>query len=1133
MAKNSGEEDLPGIDQPRTPEVPGFDIGFAPSWEGDLQGPLDAAGAALADFRGKILTAAITDIMGAAGAAAAANIRITEDLQAPLDEARRDLADYQGRITSTLVQPVLDAVEFGRPWGVFPEFEVGATLPTDILETRARLGIPGLPVPAAPGGALWVLDEAGLRSALHDYEFSALPLRFSDPEEYSRILQAIEARFPEGSSLRGEFDRGVQRLEATSSPPAPVRKQPPGPVPGPSSPGTGGFEATPGSPVPGGGFLVTGDPGGLFGTPVQCVPGQFPDDRPSELRNDPNRPRVGSPGVTLSSPDSAEFFVSWPSRSVGSAGQTVWSCPVGSQLKYRPNDPKVQCIEPGAAACYGSSATAGPGGGLVPGLPAQPGEGLPPPGPEVPCVKICGLDDLIGELRKQKKPEECRKWKAWRDATNGECYVQPADKEPRNSLDKFLLESSDCGALIAAVNRECKPKEKRPEQPGKEPVLGRLALGKECDWLLPAGGVQIPGVDNPLAWLLGLTPQQVEQALNNSGIVLGGLAGPVIRFLLSSLQKQVSQFWTALEAFIQGAPCVSGENATLTVQRIILNVIGLFTGDALDQVKTPIVQNSNFLCPTKLPSTSEATAAWLRGYISDDTWECWVRACGMRPEAYERVVQAQRNVLTPDQIVRLVLRGQIPLADLPARLRQTGLILDQDVQEALELARYLPGPSDIVRFMVRDVADQNIVNRFGLDDEFQAKFQGQVAKFAEAQGIDPQTMRDYWRAHWSIPSPTQLYVMYHRLRGLPPGDPNRITEDDIRTALQQQDILPFWVDKLIAISFRPLRLVDIRRGFNAGTLSVDQVRQAYREIGYSDRDVETLTRDLQVQKVQALKRLPITTQYAAGEINETELRAELAELGYQPAEQDFGVAVGRFKIERARRKTCAKSIKRRFLTGGMDKVTAGQALIGQGLDPFQAAGLVEAWACERASRGKEFSAGQLCKLFEQGLIDGVEFVQRLVNVGWDRDQAIKLFESCARDTERKRQLDELRRIRQAEAQAEKQARREEYTRNKLDRAVRQQASAAEKAQRINRARQSAIITAGGAYAQRTQTDLSEGVIAARQIYKNITGLTTADRDTIIRALVVSSRSKNVASVQDWQRETLQMVEDELNDSSPT
>ena len=175
----------------------------------------------------------------------------------------------------------------------------------------------------------------------------------------------------------------------------------------------------------------------------------------------------------------------------------------------------------------------------------------------------------------------------------------------------------------------------------------------------------------------------------------------------------------------------------------------------------------------------------------------------------------------------------------------------------------------------------------------------------------------------------------------------------------------------------------------------------------------------------------------------------------------------------------------------------------------------------------------LCKLFEQGLIDGVEFVQRLVNVGWDRDQAIKLFESCARDTERKRQLEELRRIRQAEAQAEKQARREEYTRNKLDRAVRQQASAAEKAQRINRARQSAIITAGGAYAQRTQTDLSEGVIAARQIYKNITGLTTADRDTIIRALVVSSRSKNVASVQDWQRETLQMVEDELNDSSPT
>jgi hypothetical protein len=1133
MGRNSAEEDLPGIDQPGTPEVPGFDIGFAPQWQGDLEGPVHQAQDFLADLRGKILTAAVTDIMGAAGAVAGANIRVAEDLQGPLDAARRDLEDYRARITADLVQPVMDAVDVGRPWGVFPEFEPGLPLPTDILETRARLRIPGLPVSSAPGGGRWVLDQAGLDDAIHDYQFSALPLRFSDPEAYSQILQAIEARFPDGSIFRADFNRAVLRLDLSSSPPASIVRKLPAPVPGTPSPGPGGSVAAPGSPVPGGGFLVTGDPGGLFGTPIPCPPGGVPDDRPSELRNDPNRPRVGSPGVTLSSPDSAAFFAGWPARSVGSAGETVWTCPPGSQLQYRPNDPRVQCIEPGAAACYRLSPAGGPGGGLVPGVPGGPGEVPVGPGPEVPCVKICGLEELIEELRKTPEKESCRKWKAWKDATTGECYVQPADKEPRSGLDKFLLESSDCGALIAAVNRECKPREKRPEKPGPEPGLARLPLGAQCDWLLPGAGIQIPNGENPFAWLLGLTPKQVEETIAQSGIVLGSLAGPVIRFLLGALQKQASQFWTALEAFLAGTPCASGENAALTVQRIILNVIGLFTGDALDQVKTPIVQNSNFLCPTKLPTASEASAAWLRGYISDETWACWVRACGMRPEAWEQITRAQRNVLTPDQIVRLVLRGQIPLADLPGRLRQTGLILDQDVQEALELARYLPGPSDIVRFMVRDVADPNIVNRFGLDDEFQAKFQGQVLKFAEAQGIDPQTMRDYWRAHWSIPSPTQLYVMYHRLRGLPPGDPNQVTEDDIRTALQQQDILPFWVDKLLAISFRPLRLVDIRRGFNAGTLEVDQVRQAYREIGYSDKDVEILVRDLQVQKVQALKKLPQTTQYAAGEINEGELRAELAELGYQPAEQDFGIQVARFKIERGRRKACAKAIKRRFLTGGLDKVDAGQALIGQGLDSYQASALVEGWACERASRGKEFSAGQLCKLFAQGLVEPVEFVQRLVNVGWDRDQAIKLFSSCSQDVERKRQLEELRRVRQAEAQAEKQAAAREKAQAKLDRAVRQQASTAEKLQRINRARNSAIISAGGAYAQRTGSDLGESVIAAREIYRNVTGLVTADRDTIIRALVVSSRTKNVASIQDWQTETLQAVETELKEQTPT
>ncbi len=86
------------------------------------------------------------------------------------------------------------------------------------------------------------------------------------------------------------------------------------------------------------------------------------------------------------------------------------------------------------------------------------------------------------ELKKKPEGETCKKWKAWRDADTGECYVQPADKEPRNGLDKFLLESSDCGALIAAVNKECGPKkDRRPEQPALNGPVPRAFLQVSLD----------------------------------------------------------------------------------------------------------------------------------------------------------------------------------------------------------------------------------------------------------------------------------------------------------------------------------------------------------------------------------------------------------------------------------------------------------------------------------------------------------------------------------------------------------------------------------------------------------------------------------------------------------------------------
>ena len=1122
-ARSSGGEDVPGIDQHQTPEVAGFDIGWAPSWSGDLQTPVDAAQAFAADLRGKVFGAGLTDVMGAAGFTSYLSGKLREQLAEPLRATQSQLLDYQSRLSADLVQPVMDAVTFGRPFGLYPDFEPGVPLPTDVMETRASTGILPLANTTNPAGAQWVLDPKGLESAVQDFRFSCLPLRFTDPEQYSRCLQAIEDRFPEGSTWLPEFRRRVSLLEETTSPqsgsvvkavPAPPGGLLPGIPPGLTGQQPGGCDQP--DRLPQDGDVVragsgAGLPAGYFQLPFSpglYVPCWWWDPKcPGEIRF----PRP--PGLT----DGPNHF--W--KYVGNYPNGRWCKYEGAPLLGCGSSAVLDAISRGAQLV----------GECAPqGQPTTPGIGEPiprvpetPPTSEVPCVKICGLEEFLDELKKTQKPAECRKWKAWRDASNGECYVQPADKEPRNSLDKFLLESTDCGALIAAVNKECGEKEKkRPEQPAPQPI-GRGQGAAQCDWLLPPAQVNIPDQENPFGWLLALTPDQVDTLIRSLPGGLGFIAGPVLKFFTGILQKNTELFWQALKAFLGGNPCFQGENAALVINRALINLLGIFFGDALQQIKIPLVQNSNFLCPVQLPDAPAASSAWLRGVISEETWECWVRACGMRPEAWKLVTQSMRSKLTPDQLVRLAYRGAIAPADLPDRLRDLGFIDGRDSQELYELGRQIPGPSDLVRFMLRDVDDPNIVQRFGLDDEFGQKYQGLTRQWAEWQGLDEQTMGRYWRAHWSIPSPTQLYEMFHRLRNLPPGDPRRVDIEDVETALKQADILPYWIPKLLAVSFKRLRLVDIRRAFMDGTIDPVEVRRQYVEQGHTDSDADLLTRHIQRQKTISARKNPLVKAYAAGEMNFSELSAELNFQGYLPEDQDAALSAGRILIERARRKACSRSIRRRFITGELDKIDTQQALTNLGLDPDQAVQLSEAWACERASKGKAFSGSQLCKLFEQGLISGPDFVGRLERVGWDRDDAIKLFATCSNDLQRKRQLEDLKRIRQEQAEADKQERLKEKMANKLKQEAGDQLRRAENLRRINLAREKAIIDAGGSYSQRTGSDLSESVIHAKNIYRNVANLTTADRDTIVRALVISARNKQVEDPSTWQAETLAMA----------
>jgi hypothetical protein len=178
-------------------------------------------------------------------------------------------------------------------------------------------------------------------------------------------------------------------------------------------------------------------------------------------------------------------------------------------------------------------------------------------------------------------------------------------------------------------------------------------------------------------------------------------------------------------------------------------------------------------------------------------------------------------------------------------MRQLGFTFQRNVDDLFKLTKQIPPITDLLRFMVRDAADDqgagSVVQRFQLDSQFDSKFQGKLREWAAMQGIEEEYARYAWRAHWSIPAPGQLFTMLHRLQNRPVGDNARVSIDDIKAALIQQDIPPYWIDKFIAISYRPLTRVDVRRAYDIGALALADVTTSYLDLGYDPINAGRLT----------------------------------------------------------------------------------------------------------------------------------------------------------------------------------------------------------------------------------------------------------------------------------------------------
>jgi hypothetical protein len=288
----------------------------------------------------------------------------------------------------------------------------------------------------------------------------------------------------------------------------------------------------------------------------------------------------------------------------------------------------------------------------------------------------------------------------------------------------------------------------------------------------------------------------------------------------------------------------------------------------------------NAVCRETFLSPDAAMAAYLANAINDQQLDAQWAIEGMCPDAVKWTKTAQRAKPIPLQLVNMRRRKLIDTAEYQSGMRQLGYLEPNVSEQLFKITEQVPTLSDLMRLMIRDADDETPdgpVKQFRLDDYFEEKYGGTLREWAEFQGVPEKVARYTWRAHWTIPPPTALFEFWHRLRK---NDDYPDLEKQIKAALIQQDILPFWHKHYLAVSFRPMGRVDIRRSFNAGTLTDDEVKDSYTQLGYSDETVDRLFKFSVRLRDQSIAATRPVKQWVAFAIDRDDCEQQLRDDGY-------------------------------------------------------------------------------------------------------------------------------------------------------------------------------------------------------------------------------------------------------------
>lgn len=332
-----------------------------------------------------------------------------------------------------------------------------------------------------------------------------------------------------------------------------------------------------------------------------------------------------------------------------------------------------------------------------------------------------------------------------------------------------------------------------------------------------------------------------------------------------------------------------------------LGVLASISGNVNPSVKL----QSEYICfdelPCRIPDINQIMQLNWQGKLSETDFIKYMGYCGYSEGWIPYLKSAYKQYLSSHEYAILLNRGKITQAEYQQKLKELNMIEEQN--NLKNIVEYFPTIEDLVRFAVREAYTPATEEKFGQLKEIPPIFLTEAKK----AGLPEEQAKHFWSAHWELPSLSLGFEMFHRTTTnkidndadeikLPSGASvyNVIGKKTLELLAKSQDVMPFWRDKITAVSYNPLTRVDIRRMYAAGSIDEDKVFRSYLDGGYNEENALALT-DFVIkeysQEMHGITRATLTKAYHEDIINEAEFRDQLKLLKMSDHTIDFYVSL--------------------------------------------------------------------------------------------------------------------------------------------------------------------------------------------------------------------------------------------------